>query len=96
MQDIHIEEILNGAEGISNGDLAGIYSEVAEQVGVKNAYRLFCHFKGQQLTFPIKFLSGECIAEKICKEYDGKNIRELSRKFDYSESRIRQILREKK
>ena len=86
MQDLLIDEV-------SNRDLAGVYSEVAEQIGIENAYRLFCHFKGQQLTFPIKFLSSECIAGKIRSEYDGTNVRELARKFEYSESRVRQILR---
>ena len=54
-------------------------------------------YKGQQLMFPLKFYSSEFTAQQIIEEYDdGSTVRELVRKFGYSESRIRQILRETK
>lgn len=74
-------------------NLAGVYKEVAEAIGVYNAYEIFCNFKGQQLMFPLKFYSSEYMAQQIIEEYNGNNVRELVRKFEYSESRIRQILR---
>ena len=78
-------------------NLAGVYKEVAEAIGVYNAYEIFCNFKGQQLMFPLKFYSSEFTAQQIIEEYDdGSTVRELVRKFGYSESRIRQILRETK
>lgn len=78
-------------------NLAGVYKEVAEAVGVANAYEIFKNFKGQQLMFPLKFYSSEFTAQQIIQEYcDGITVRELVRKFGYSESRIRQILRETK
>lgn len=43
--------------------------------------------------FPLKFYSSEYMAQQIIEEYNGNNVRELVRKFEYSESRIRQILR---
>ena len=85
-----MKEILDA----TSSDLAGVYKEVAEAVGVDNAYEIFCHFKGLQLMFPLKFYSSEYIAQKIKEEYDGKNVRELARKYEYSESRVRQILRD--
>ncbi len=36
-------------------NLAGVYKEMAEVVGVANAYDIFKNFKGQQLMFPLKF-----------------------------------------
>lgn len=78
-------------------NLAGVYKEVAEAVGVANAYEIFKNFKGQQLMFPLKFYSSEYTAQQIVEEYcEGHSVRELVRKFGYSESRIRQILRETK
>lgn len=77
-------------------NLAGVYKEVAETVGVDNAYKIFCNFKGQQLMFPLKFYSSEYTARQIIEEYNGSNVRDLVRKFGYSESRIRQIIRETK
>ena len=78
-------------------NLAGVYKEVAETVGVDNAYEIYCNFKGQQLVFPLKFYSSEYTAQMIIEEYNnGSSICELVRKFGYSESRIRQILRKEK
>lgn len=76
-------------------NLAGVYKDVAETVGVENAYKIFCNFRGQQLMFPLKFYSSEYKARQIIEEYDGSNVRDLVHKFEYSESRIRQILRKK-
>lgn len=73
--------------------LAGIYKEVAETIGVDNAYKMFLHFRGLQIMFPLKFYSSDYIAEQIREEYNGKNVRDLARKYGYCESRIRQILK---
>lgn len=80
-------------EEATKEDLAGVYEEVAEQIGIHNAYVLFQHFRGQQLTFPLKFYSSECIAKRIKEEHNGSNTRDLARKYGYSESRVRQIVR---
>lgn len=78
-------------------NLAGVYKEMAEAVGVDIAYEIFKNFKGQQLMFPLKFYSSEFTAQQIIEEYDdGSTVRELVHKFGYSESRIRQIIRETK
>ena len=87
-----MEEVLD----VTSSDLAGVYKEVAEAVGVDNAYKIYNHFKGLQLMFPLKFYSKEYIAQQIQDEYDGKNVRDLAQKYGYSESRVRQILRSKK
>ncbi len=79
---------------VTSSDLAGVYKEVAETVGIDNAYKIYHHFKGLQLMFPLKFYSSEYIAQQIRTEYNGKNVRDLARKYEYSESRVRQILRE--
>lgn len=81
---------------VTPSDLAGVYKEVAETVGVDNAYKIYNHFKGLQLMFPLRFYSKEYIARQIQEEFDGKNVRDLARKYGYSESRVRQILRNKK
>lgn len=88
--------LLGVLDGATEKNLAGIYEEIAEQVGIKNAYILYNHFKGQQLNFPLKFYSSEYIAQRICEEYNGYNIRDIIRKYGYSESRVRQILAEYK
>ena len=80
---------------VTSSDLAGVYKEVAETVGVDNAYKIYNQLKGLQLMFPLKFYSKEYIAQQIQAEYNGKNVRDLARKYGYSESRVRQILRKR-
>lgn len=41
-------------KGVSAEELAGIYTEVAEEIGIDNAYVLFKHFRGQQLVLEYK------------------------------------------
>ena len=81
---------------VTSEDLAGVYKDLAETVGVDNAYKIYSHFNGLQLVFPLKFYSKTYIMQQICSEYNGKNVHALARKYEYSESRVRQILREAK
>ena len=74
--------------------LAGVYREIAETMGLDTAYRLHQCFKGQQVTFPIRFYDTSYTAEKIREEYkQGASIRDLSKEYDYTERRIRQLVK---
>lgn len=48
---------------VTSADLAGIYKEMAETIGIDNAYEIYLHFKGMQMMFPLKFYSNEYIAK---------------------------------
>ena len=81
-------------QDVEVSDLAGIYSEIAEQIGVDKTYTLYKRFHGLQLLFPQKFYSNECIARLMKQERDsGANVRSIARKYGYSEGRVHQILR---
>lgn len=83
--------------GITSADLAGVYKEVAETVGVDNAYEIYLHFKGMQMMFPLKFYSNEYISQQLIKGYqNGMGVHDLVRKYGLSESRVRQIIRKMK
>ncbi|MGY3666925.1 Mor transcription activator family protein [Roseburia sp. 1XD42-69] len=76
-------------------DLAGIYKELAETVGIDNAHEIYLHFKGMQMMFPRRFYSHKYIAQQIVKEREeGVSVRCLVQKYGLCESRVRQILRE--
>ena len=94
--DVNFSDSLDVYEGVTATDFVGVYKEVAETVGIDNAYKLFSRFRGLQLMFPLKFYSSDYIASQIVEEYNGKNIQNLVRKYGYSESRVRQILRGEK
>ncbi len=46
---------------------------------------IFDEYRGQQITFPIHLFNAKRIQCIIIKEYDGSNIRELAKKYGYSE-----------
>lgn len=73
-------------------DFADIYREIAVAAGAETAIAIHKLFKGQQILFPQKLYKKEYIYNYIREHYNGKNIRELSQKFGYSDRRIRQIL----
>jgi len=87
--------VLNKLSDATIEDLAGIYKELAETVGMDNAHEIYLHFKGMQMMFPRKFYSHKYIAQQIIKEHkNGVSVRELVQKYGLCESRVRQILRD--
>ena len=71
---------------------ADIYQEIADALGEETAVAIYELFKGQQIIFPQKLYRKEYIYQYIAECYTGKNVRELSQKFGYSDRRIRQIV----
>ncbi len=70
-----------------------VYREIAEKLGMDTAMEIHGLFKGQQITFPIRFHNPKRIHQDIIKEYDGSNIKALAVKYNYSEKTIRHIIR---
>jgi len=73
-----------------------VYREIADKMGIEAAVGIYEMFRGQQICFPVRFYSHESLKKEVIKEYDGKNIRALSVKYNYSEKTIRRIIRENK
>lgn len=69
-----------------------IYAKIAGLVGTENAKLLFSEFRGQQVTFPVEFYKKEYIYSEIVSEYNGKNVKQLAKKYNYSEHTIRRII----
>lgn len=76
--------------------LNNVYREIADELGIDAAKTIYRMFRGQQISFPLRFLHPDKIKERILEEYDGTNVRELARKYDYSEKTIRRAIREQK
>ena len=74
--------------------LNSVYKEISEKLGVDAAMDIYQLFKGQQITFPMRFFNAECIRKIIVQEYDGTNVKKLAVKYGYSEKSIRRIIRE--
>lgn len=69
-----------------------VYAKIANLIGVENAKILFNEYRGQQVTFPVEFYKKEYIYNAIVAEYDGKNVKYLAKKYNYSEHTIRRII----
>lgn len=70
-----------------------IYKELSELVGLDTTLKIYLRFKGQQVSFPVRLYNPQMIQQSVIKEYDGTNIAELARKYDYSEKSIRRMIR---
>lgn len=75
-------------------NFTGIYREIAKEISVDVAVKMFNLFRGQQIIFPQRLYDQAFIVTYVKKNYDGHNIRELSHMFGYSDRRIRQIIRQ--
>ena len=71
-----------------------IYKEISELIGLDATLKLYLNFKGQQISFPVRLYDPRMVQKKVVKEWDGSNIEELARKYDYSEKTIRRMIRE--
>ena len=71
-----------------------VYKEISEIIGLEATLKLYLRFKGQQITFPVRLYNPHLIQKNVIKEFDGSNIPELARKYDYSEKTIRRMIRD--
>lgn len=74
--------------------LNAVYKEISENLGMDTAMEIYRMFKGQQISFPMRFFNPERIQEIIVQEYNGSNIRTLAIKYGYSEKTVRRIIKE--
>ena len=74
--------------------LNSVYKEISEKLGMDTAMSIYQMFKGQQISFPVRFFHPEKIKQIIVQEYNGENIRTLAIKYNYSEKSIRRIIKE--
>ncbi|NFE66799.1 Mor transcription activator family protein [Clostridium sporogenes] len=63
-----------------------------EYLGEEIVRKINRHYKGQQITFPMRLYSREYVIKYISEKYDGKNIKELARELEYSERWIKKLI----
>lgn len=81
---------------IENSHLAGIYKDFAELIGYENVVIIYHNMGGQQITFPKKLYSKEYIDSEILRLYNGNNIKQLAKQFNYTDCHIYRILNQHK
>ena len=71
-----------------------VYKEISEIIGLDSTLKIYLRFKGQQITFPVRLYNPHLIQQNVIKEFDGTNVSELAKKYDYSERTIRRMIRD--
>lgn len=76
----------------NSGYYSGIYKDMIEVLGEKITLEVYKNYKGQQVTFPMRLYSKEYIIKYLKENYNGNNIKQLSRELGYTERWIKQII----
>jgi len=66
---------------------------MADLIGYDSTVKLYNHFKGQQITFPIRLFNPEYIKNVLKTKYDGTNAKNLAREYGYSERWIKELVK---
>lgn len=83
-------------EDIDINDLNEQHQELAGIIGIDNLLELASHFGGTQIYIPqMDKLLKNVKYKAIIEEFDGFNIRQLSKKYNVSESTIYRLVRDK-
>ena len=77
---------------MNKSDYNGVYEELVELLGLENTLKIHKHFRGQQVNFPMRLYSKSYILEYLNKNYNGKNLKELSRKLGYTCNWLQQVI----
>ena len=73
---------------------APVYADLVVEIGVENTKKIHKRFRGTQVSFPVKLYNRNYIEKCIKEDFNGSNFKELAQKYEYTERRIRQILKE--
>lgn len=74
--------------------LNNVYKEISERLGMDTAMEIYRMYKGQQISFPVRFFNPAKIQKLIIEEYNGTNLKILATKYNYSEKTVRRIIKE--
>lgn len=79
-------------QNLTPESLNEVYSDLIDLIGMDNMLIIYTHYKGQQITYPVRLWSKEYIVNQIRDEYNGHNLGELATKYGYSDRWIRKIV----
>lgn len=71
----------------------GIYEDMVDYLGLETTVKIYERYKGQQVNFPVKLHSMEYIVEQLSKNNDSKYIKDIARKYGYTEQWLRRMIK---
>ena len=81
-------------KGVDVEALNEVYRTLIDVVGLENAEKLYDHYRGQQLNFPVRLFSTEYIKQTLAKEGEGCDMKLMSRNLGCSERWIKKLAKE--
>ena len=90
----YFPEVINVGNDISENVFNAVYNDISEAFGVDVALQMYQTYKGMQISFPTRLFNPDYVKNQVPIEYDGKNIKELAKKYGYSEKTIRRMVKE--
>jgi Mor family transcriptional regulator len=97
LEQEHLLNLSKGVMRMAENDpelLNTVYKDISEKLGMDTAMEIYRMFKGQQISFPMRFFNPIRIQKCIIQEYDGTNVKTLAIKYNYSEKTVRRIIKE--
>ena len=70
----------------------GIYKDMVEVLGHDITLKVYEQYRGQQVTFPMRMYSQEYVVEYQIKNYNGKNLKQMSRELGYTCNWLQKII----
>lgn len=80
---------------VDSSNLQGVYKELAEIIGMEATIAVYNELKGQQVTFPTRLYERNYVIEEVNSRYNGVNLKELAKEFNYTERWIRTFINKK-
>ncbi|WP_338631014.1 Mor transcription activator family protein [Clostridium baratii] len=79
-----------------NENYSGIYKDMVEVLGEEMVLKIYENYRGQQVTFPMRLYSKKYIIKYLMQNYNGKNLKEISRKLGYTCNWLQQVISKEK
>ena len=70
----------------------GIYKDMVEVLGHEITLKVYESYRGQQVSFPMRLYSDKYAIEYLKKYYNGKNLKQISRKLGYTCNWLQKVI----
>ena len=88
-----IQEVIDMGGDSDKQLFNSIYKDIAEVFGIDVAIHVYQMYRGMQISFPTRLFNPDYVKRQVPVEYDGTNIKQLAKKYGYSEKTIRRMLK---
>lgn len=71
-----------------------IYQDLIDLIGLESTLKIYSTYNGQQISLPKRLYSKDYVEQKVQEEYDGTNIKQLAKKYSYTERWVSEKVRD--